>query len=110
MSTTTASTKQQPEVIGAAAQVFTMPGTSEVMNLNNTSYLTTRQAMTTAPESTEQMRTAAAKVFAIPELLEMILQPLHTTLQLFTFRRVDSTFQAIIEDSKSLRCPPIGSK
>ncbi|KAK4889740.1 hypothetical protein LTR27_011452 [Elasticomyces elasticus] len=110
MSTTTAFTKQQPEVIGAAAEVFTMPGSSEVMNLNNTSYLTTRQAMATAPESIEEMRTAAAKVIAIPGLLEMILQPLHTTLQLFTLRRVNSTFQAIIEDSKSLRCPPIGSK
>ncbi|KAK5730147.1 hypothetical protein LTR15_000081 [Elasticomyces elasticus] len=48
---------------------------------------------------------AATKVFAIPELLEMILQHLHLQhpLQLFTLRRVDSTFHAVIKDSKALR-------
>ncbi|KAK5710095.1 hypothetical protein LTR17_019157 [Elasticomyces elasticus] len=53
---------------------------------------------------------AAARVFAIPELLEMILQPLRTSIQLFLLRRVNSTFQATIKDSKSLRWPPLGAE
>ncbi|KAK5703216.1 hypothetical protein LTR97_004165 [Elasticomyces elasticus] len=47
---------------------------------------------------------AAARVFAIPELLEMILLPLHqNTLQLFPLRRVNSTFHDLIRSSKVLR-------
>ncbi|KAK5703217.1 hypothetical protein LTR97_004166 [Elasticomyces elasticus] len=48
---------------------------------------------------------AATKVFAIPELLEMILQHLHLQhpLQLFTLRQVNSTFYAVIKESKALR-------
>ncbi|KAK3642987.1 hypothetical protein LTR56_008856 [Elasticomyces elasticus] len=48
---------------------------------------------------------AATKVFAIPELLEMILQHLHLQhpLQLFTLRRVNSTFHAVITASKARR-------
>ncbi|KAK5736791.1 hypothetical protein LTR17_007116 [Elasticomyces elasticus] len=47
---------------------------------------------------------AAAKVFAVPELLEMILLPLHRdTLQLFPLRRVNSTFHDLIRGSKVLR-------
>ncbi|KAK3642986.1 hypothetical protein LTR56_008855 [Elasticomyces elasticus] len=46
----------------------------------------------------------AAKVFVIPELLEMILLPLHQeTLQLFPLRRVNSTFHDLIRGSKVLR-------
>ncbi|KAK5736792.1 hypothetical protein LTR17_007117 [Elasticomyces elasticus] len=48
---------------------------------------------------------AATKVFAIPELLEIVLQHLHLQhpLQLFPLRRVNSTFHAAIKDSKALR-------
>ncbi|KAK3631236.1 hypothetical protein LTR56_017011 [Elasticomyces elasticus] len=46
---------------------------------------------------------AMARVFAIPELLEMILLHLKDTLQLFVLRRVNSTFRDIIKDSKALR-------
>ncbi|KAK3636106.1 hypothetical protein LTR22_018864 [Elasticomyces elasticus] len=47
----------------------------------------------------------ATKVFALPELLEMVLQHLHLQhpLQLFTLRRVNSTFHAVIKDSRALR-------
>ncbi|KAK5710096.1 hypothetical protein LTR17_019158 [Elasticomyces elasticus] len=56
----------------------------------------------TAPD--ESAAGAAAKVFAIPELLEMILLPLHqNTLQLFPLRRVNSTFHDLIRSSKVLR-------
>ncbi|KAK5730148.1 hypothetical protein LTR15_000082 [Elasticomyces elasticus] len=52
----------------------------------------------------ESAARAAAKVFAIPELLEMILLPLHQdTLQLFPLRRVNSTFHDLIRGSKVLR-------
>ncbi|KAK4889741.1 hypothetical protein LTR27_011453 [Elasticomyces elasticus] len=56
----------------------------------------------TAPD--ESVAGAAAKVFAVPELLEMILLPLHQdTLQLFPLRRVNSTFHDLIRSSKVLR-------
>ncbi|KAK5730149.1 hypothetical protein LTR15_000083 [Elasticomyces elasticus] len=110
MSTTPASTRQELEVPGAAAEVFTMPVTPEDMNPNNASNLTTRQAVSTTSGSTEEMVGAAATVFALPELLELILQLLRASKELFLLRRVNSTFQATIKDSKSLRFPPLVSQ
>ncbi|KAK5730150.1 hypothetical protein LTR15_000084 [Elasticomyces elasticus] len=62
--------------------------------------------MATTQERVEQNHAtigAAARVFAIPELLEMILLQLKNTLQLFILRRVNTTFYQMTKDSKALR-------